>query len=241
MKNVKKIVAAAILCAGMLSPVSASAFNIKDLLGDNAISNIVEGVLTKTDISVADMAGTWVIDSPAVAFKSDNALAKAGGVAAAGVIESKIQPYYEKYGLTGGEITINNDGTFSMKLKGMTLGGTITKLNDGNFEFAFTALGITITKLTTYVQKAPSSLSIMFDATKLKTLLTYVAKLSGNSLAGTVSGLLDQYDGLCIGFGMKQTTAAPSRTPSGDNTSDSIQSGGSGIGNLINILKNGKK
>lgn len=43
----------------------------------------------------------------------------------------------------------------------------------------------------------------MFDASKLKSLISMVAGLTGNSLASTAGKLLDSYEGLCVGFAFK--------------------------------------
>ncbi|MCM1152032.1 MAG: DUF4923 family protein [Muribaculum sp.] len=228
--NKKFLVAVGMSLVASMAAFDASAWDVKDLLGgngSNAVTNILEGVLTKTNISVSDMAGVWTIEGSAVSFKSENALAKAGGVAAAGVIESKLDPYYKQYGLTGGTITINSDGSFQMTVKKMNLSGIITKNNDGSFEFNFKAFGsISIGSLTTYVQQPPQKLEIMFDATKLKALVTTIANISGMNMAQTAAKLLDSYDGLCVGFELSKTGSV---TNSNGNTSN-------GHGTLMNIF-----
>ncbi|MDE6295937.1 MAG: DUF4923 family protein, partial [Muribaculaceae bacterium] len=127
----KKMLRFSVLLAVMavLVPFSANAIDIKDILGGagGTVGNLIEGVFTKTNLQVSDMVGEWTIDGSAVTFKSDNLLKKAGGVAAAAAIEAKLDPYYKQYGLTGGTITINNDSTFKLTVKKMTLSGTISK------------------------------------------------------------------------------------------------------------------
>lgn len=170
----------------------------------SALGGLVDGIFTQSDITVAQMAGTWTATGSAVTFQSDNFLKKAGGSAVAGTIESKLNPYYQKYGLTGSTLVIQSDGSFQLKVKGITLKGTITKLQDGNFQFTFTPFGnVSIGSLKTYVEKTPSGLDVMFDATKLKNLLSTVAGFTGNSLANTAASVLDSYEGLCVGFAYK--------------------------------------
>ncbi len=234
----------------VLFPLDSSAFNIKDLLKNNGdvVSGIIDGVLTRSNISISDMAGSWTVEGSAVSFKSENALAKAGGIAAASAVESKINPYFKQYGLTGGTMTISEDGNFSMGVKGINLSGTIEKKGeDGTFEFNFKALGMKITSLTAYVEKSPSALKIMFDATKLKTLLQAVAKFSGSQLTQSAVSLLDQYDGLCVGFSMNGTgnsstvpsILSPSKDSDNNSNSDNSEStqSGNGLGSLFDILK----
>lgn len=232
----KKLIAFTVLSLSMMCANSAYAIDIKDLLG--MAGEVVEGVLTKTDITVEDMAGVWTVEGSAVSFKSDNALAKAGGIAAAAAIEQKLDPYYERYGLTGGEFTINADGTFTLALKRMTLSGTVVKNEkDGTFDFKFSALGsIPVGSLTAYVQKPVNKLEIMFDATKLKTLISVVAKYSGMSMAKTASSLLDSYDGLCVGFSMSKTGEVKSATGTGTKSDTSTDSDSS-TPSLFDLLK----
>lgn len=199
----KKIIMMAVAIAALLMPASAGAFNLKDLLGKagSAAEGLVDGLLTQTDITVEQMAGTWTASGSAVSFQSENALKKAGGSAITKTIEDKIDPYYNKYGLTGSTLTISSDGSFEWKVKGVTLKGKVSKRSDGNFDFTFTPFGnIKLGSVKTYVEKPASGLDIMFDAKKLKNILSAVAGFTGNSLASTASSLLDSYDGLCIGF-----------------------------------------
>lgn len=209
----KSIIAAVMAIAAVAAP-SANAWDLKDLLGGDAgstIGNIIEGVLTKKNLEVKDLAGTWKATGSAVTFKSDNFLQQAGGIAGAAAIETKLNPYFEKYGLTGAEMAIAEDGQMTLKIKKMTLKGLIVKgAEEGTFEFDFSAFGaIKIASLTAYVEKSPSSLNVMFDATKLKQFISVIANISGMQLAKTVSTLLDSYDGACIGFKMVSIGDAP--------------------------------
>lgn len=267
MKNIKLLAALFLGAASVLAPVSASAWDPSDLgkLGNilgagksgsnsdnnksdgNILSNLIEGVFTKSDISVDDMAGVWTVNGSAVAFKSDNALAKAGGVAAAAAMESKLNPYYTRYGLNGGTLTINRDSTFTMKLKKMTLSGTVSRKSDGNFAFNFKVFKkINLGSVTAYVQQTGSKkLKVMFDATFIKKLFSAVAGLSDQSLFKGISSLLDKYDGVCIGFALDKTgevagtpaSASPS-TPSDSvstpsNNSDAKDKAKQALGNIL--------
>lgn len=189
---------------------TAGAWDIKDVLGGSnvgeSVADFVEGVFTKTDLQVSDIAGTWTSDGSAVSFKSDNMLKKAGGVAAATALESKLDPYYKKYGLTGAVITITTDGKFTIQVKKLKLSGTVERNDDGSFEFKFKMTdSVKLGSLTTYVQKSGSKMDIMFDATKMKKLVSSVAGLTGNNMVKTFSSLLDSYDGLCVGFSTKKS------------------------------------
>lgn len=224
----KKIFLAVAMVAAV-SGTGAYAIDLKGLLGNagGAVSNVVDGLLTQSDISVEQMAGNWTASGPAVTFQSENFLKKAGGAAVAGTIESKLDPYYQQYGLTGSTLTIETDGTFTLKVKGISIKGNITKREDGFFDFNFTPFGnFKLGSIKAYVEKPMSGLNVMFDATKLKNLMSAVAGFTGNSLASTAGSLLDSYEGLCVGFAYTGESTAP----------------GSGAGDVLNkgvgILKN---
>lgn len=236
--RMKNLVVPVALGAALLAGVAgASAWDIKDVLGGvgnigDTVGNLVEGVFTKSDLTVADIAGEYVTDGSAVSFKSDNLLKKAGGVAAAAAIETKINPYYEQLGLNDAEMTINTDGTFTLKAKRLTLGGTMESNGDGTFEVVFKAFGkVSLGSMTAFVQKSGNHVDIMFDATKLKTLVSAIAKITGIQMAKTAASVLDSYDGLCLGFGMDRKSDG--KTPSTGGAKEAV-------GSILDVLKGGK-
>jgi len=205
--NVKYIAAGA-LCLTL--SLNAQAFDLKEMLGklggSDVITNMIDGVFTTSNIEVKDLAGQWTSSGSAVSFKSENLLKKAGGIAAAAKIESELDPYFKQFGLTGTVFIIQENGQFEMKVKKMTLKGDITKDKDGNFTFAFKALGKkNIGNITAYISKSLSSMNIMFDAGKLQSLMNTLASFTNNKLAKSVSTVLNSYDGLCVGFKLNKT------------------------------------
>lgn len=213
MKLIKKLALIIALVIGCTNMTNAQ--SLGDLLGKlkggntaNTITNIVEGVLSKSDLTVNDLVGNWKSTGPAVSFKGDNFLKKAGGAAASATIESKLQPYFNQFGLSGATLTVNEDGTFELAIKMLKLSGTIEEAagdEKGAFVFNFKAAGkINLGKITAYVQKTSSSMDVMFDATKLMRIVEAVAKYSNISMAKTLSSLLSSYDGLCVGFKMSK-------------------------------------
>ncbi len=185
---------------------SSKAQGLGDILGGglgNTLGNIIEGVFSSSNITIVDMEGEWTSTGPAVCFQGEGFLKKAGGIAAAAAVETKLAPYYEQYGLNNATLTVNADGTFTLACKMIKLNGTITQAagaEPGVFEFNFTALGIKLATVTTYVEKTSRSMDVMFDATKLKKLLTAVSQFSGIKVVQALSSILDSYDGLCVGF-----------------------------------------
>ena len=198
--------------------------DLKDILGGagGALSNIVEGVFTKTDLTVEDIAGEWTSTGSAVSFQSDNFLKKAGGSAAAGAVESKLDEYYSKFGLTGATLDIDKEGNFTLTIKKLPLKGTLSVKDKGIFHFVFNAGGMMkLGSMTAYVEKTPTGLNVMFDADKIKKIMTLAATLSGSKMVSTADKLLKEYDGICIGFKMKGQSASTDGSSSGSSTTDS--------------------
>jgi hypothetical protein len=214
----------AVLAALFFAPNTASAFDWSSLLGgsttSSTITNLIEGVFSKSDLDVSDLAGQWTIDGSAVSFQSDNLLQKAGGLAAASAIEAKIDPYMEQYGLVGAVMVIQTDGSFEIQMSKGTIKGTIVKSSSStsNFTFNITVLGKSISSVPAYVQKSSSSLDLMFDSNKLKSILSTVGKLVNSSLASSALSILNSYEGLYVGFGMHQTGTVSTTTTTGTTT-----------------------
>ena len=240
-----------ILTVGIsVTSIGANAQGLGDILSglgsgnaEDMIGNVLNGVFSSSNITVADIVGNYVSEGPAVTFKSDNFLQKAGGIAGAATLESKLKPYYEQYGLTGLTLEIDPDANFNMQVKGVKLSGTITQNEgDGTFLFNLKALGVNIGSFTAYIEKSLNSLNVMFDANKLMQILSTVAKFTGNSIASSLGSLLDSYDGACIGFRMSKTGSAEnssSDSPQASPSSDS--SPASGVGGLLDLLNKKKK
>lgn len=170
-------------------------------LGD-ILGGVVGGLLSTDKVDVKNMVGTWTYSSPAVCFKSDNFLQKAGGSAVAGTIESKLAPYYKTAGLNKMVLTINEDKSFTMQSGKITARGTIETDGQGDVYFNFKALGkIPAGKMKAYVtMTAGKQMSLMFDVTKLVKIVEMVGNVSGSTAVKGVSDLLKSYDGVCAGF-----------------------------------------
>ena len=187
---------------GLTGSSSSSSSSSGSSLGD-ALTGLVSGLLSTDKVTPADMVGTWKYSAPAVCFQSDNFLQKAGGSAAAGVIENKLAPYYKKFGFNKLQLTIDEEKNFSMNLGIIPLKGTVDADGNGNVYFNFTALGtVSLGKMKAYVNMGAgkSSMELMFDVSQLMKIIKAVASVSGSSTISTVSDLLNSYDGICAGF-----------------------------------------
>lgn len=217
---VKKIMLALSL-AIILPAINASAWDLKDLKGvlgggsgnsaANTVGSILSGLLTSENLTVKDLAGSWAYNSPAVTFKSDNLLQKAGGTAAASALEQKLAPYYKTAGIDNMRMIINTDSTFTLTVRRMNLSGTIETIESAksgaetakhNFVFRFKALkAINIGAMNAYVTKSPQGqLNLMFDVTKLVTLVEKIGSVTNNATVNGAVSLLKSYDGVCAGF-----------------------------------------
>lgn len=170
--------------------------------------------LGNSKASVQQLAGTWNYVKPAVAFKSDNFLLKAGGAAAATTVEKKIEPYYQKIGLTSLQLVINTDSTFTFTAKKAKLSGTIKcDAASGNYEFSFKAFNkIPVGSMTAYIQLTGSKMELTFDVSKLMKIMESVGSISGSSALKGASGLLNKYDGMTAGFELNRTSKATATT-----------------------------
>lgn len=199
---------------------SQAQFNLGDLLnnlgngsGDgigDAIQGVLGGVLSTDKLQMTDLNGTWNYDKPAVCFKSENLLQKAGGAAVASTIEGKLQPYYKMTGLDKVVFTVEPDSTFVFKVRSMQLRGTVELLSDSesnsNMVLHFQAFKkVNLGSINCYVVKnsANNSLDLMFDMSKLITIAEKVSSLANSSKISAVVNLLKSYDGLCAGFELK--------------------------------------
>lgn len=197
---------------------SASAFDIKGALkglgsGDKTtvegIAGALGSVLSTDKIDLKSITGTWNYSAPAVTFKSDNLLKKAGGAAASKMITDKLAPIYKTTGIDKLTLKIEETGNFEMKVRGITLKGVIKPVTDensqANFTFSFQAAGKDISTVNAYVQKSVTgTMSLTFDVSKLIDIVENVSKVSGNSTIKTLSSALSSYDGLCAGFELKK-------------------------------------
>lgn len=222
----------ALILAMMSMTMRAYAFDLKDLFNKDTLTDMLEGVLSKTDLEVQDLAGEWTTTGSAVTFQTEDLLSKAGGTATASAIEQQINPYFQKYGLTGAVFTIEESGNFTLKVKNKTITGQFTKEEDNTFTMSLNLLGSNnICNVKTYIQKTSSSMDIMFDASKLQTLVTSIASVTNIATLKTISSMLNSYEGICIGFTLDKT----------GNVSTESSSSGSDLMDLFNGGKSSDK
>ena len=177
--------------------------------GSNSSSNagsIINGILNNVigsgTFKQADLCHTWKYSKPGCAFTSENLLAKAGGEIVASKVENKLEGYYKKFGFSSSNtyFTFNTDGTFSAKIDGKAWNGTYT-FDEKTHAIQLKGLLLSASGFAT---RTTNGISLLFEQKKLLTLVKTLSKLNltGSTTMSAVSSIVDNYDGVRMGFEM---------------------------------------
>lgn len=186
----------ALLCA---VSVQGNAQSLKDIL-----SGVAKAVVGDKITTEASLIGTWDYVGPDCQLKGDDILKNIGGETAGEEVEKKMAPIYEKAGLNTIQYTFNEDNTCSYTIKG--------KKVEGTYEFDAEAKTVTIKagklgiKTTAHIVTLGSNMSFVYDADKILSVVkTITGAASGlNASASTVNKLLEQFNGMMVGFELKK-------------------------------------
>lgn len=171
--------------------------------GSSIINGILNNVIGSATFSQADLcAHTWKYCKPGCAFTSENLLAKAGGEIAASKIEEDLSKYYSKFGFSKSNtyFTFKTDGTFAAKIDGKSWNGTYT-FDEKTHAIQLKGLLLSASGFAT---PTTNGISLLFEQKKLLTLIKTLSKLNltGSTTMSAVSSIVDNYDGVRIGFEM---------------------------------------
>ncbi len=171
--------------------------------GSSIISGILNNVIGSATFSQADLcAHTWKYSKPGCAFTSENLLAKAGGEIAASKIEEDLSKYYSKFGFSKSNtyFTFKTDGTFAAKIDGKSWNGTYT-FDEKTHAIQLKGLLLSASGFAT---RTTNGISLLFEQKKLLILVKTLSKLNltGSTTMSAVSSIVDNYDGVRIGFEM---------------------------------------
>lgn len=171
--------------------------------GSSIINGILNNVIGSATFSQADLcAHTWKYSKPGCAFTSENLLAKAGGEIAASKIEEDLSKYYSKFGFSKSNtyFTFKTDGTFAAKIDGKSWNGTYTFDEKAH---AIQLKGLLLSA-SGFATRTANGISLLFEQKKLLTLVKTLSKLNltGSTTMSAVSSIVDNYDGVRIGFEM---------------------------------------
>ena len=192
----KLICIMALLCA---VAVQADAQSLKDIL-----SGAVKQVVGDKATTETSLIGTWTYVGPDCQLKGDDLLKNIGGDAAGVEVEKKMEPIYEKAGLNTIQYTFNEDKTCSYTIKG--------KKVEGTYVFDPEAKTITIqagrlkVKTVAHVVTLGSNMSFVFDANKIFSVVKTITGVTSNlnASASAINKLLEQFDGMMVGFELKK-------------------------------------
>ena len=171
--------------------------------GSSIINGILNNVIGSATFSQADLcAHTWKYSKPGCAFTSENLLAKAGGEIAASKIEEDLSKYYSKFGFSQSNtyFTFKTDGTFAAKIDGKSWNGTYT-FDEKTHAIQLKGLLLSASGFAT---RTTNGISLLFEQKKLLTLVKTLSKLNltGSTTMSAVSSIVDNYDGVRVGFEM---------------------------------------
>lgn len=171
--------------------------------GSSIINGILNNVIGSATFSQADLcAHTWKYSKPGCAFTSENLLAKAGGEIAASKIEEDLSKYYSKFGFSKSNtyFTFKTDGTFAAKIDGKSWNGTYT-FDEKTYAIQLKGLLLSASGFAT---RTTNGISLLFEQKKLLTLVKTLSKLNltGSTTMSAVSSIVDNYDGVRVGFEM---------------------------------------
>ena len=171
--------------------------------GSSIINGILNNVIGSATFSQADLcAHTWKYSKPGCAFTSENLLAKAGGEIAANKIEEDLSKYYNKFGFSKSNtyFTFKTDGTFAAKIDGKSWNGTYT-FDEKTHAIQLKGL---LLSMSGFATRTTNGISLLFEQKKLLTLIKTLSKLNltGSTTMSAVSSIVDNYDGVRIGFEM---------------------------------------
>ena len=192
----KLICIMALLCA---VSVQADAQSLKDIL-----SGAVKQVVGDKATTETSLIGTWTYVGPDCQLKGDDLLKNIGGDAAGVEVEKKMESIYEKAGLNTIQYTFNEDKTCSYTIKGKKVEGTY--VFDPEAKIITIQAGRLKVKTVAHVVTLGSNMSFVFDANKIFSVVKTItgATSSLNASASAINKLLEEFDGMMVGFELKK-------------------------------------
>lgn len=179
---------------------TVSAQNLLDALKGAATELIDEATGGKA--TEAMLPGTWTYSSPALRLVSDNKLADVAASTVTEGIETKLATLYQTVGIKAGacSYTFNSDGTFTSVMGKQNLSGTYTyDAASRRIELTFSTKLLNLGTMKGYAYLSGTTLDLVFDCTKLMTMLTKLGSKSAK--LSSLTAIIENYDGMMVGFG----------------------------------------
>ena len=195
--------------SGLLNAIGGNSANGSEDAISSAISNIIGNVIaSNTQLTVANLEGTWNYVAPACKFLSEDFLKSAGGEVVASQLSEKIAPYYSKIGINTESFNFKFDaeGAFVMTFNKLPLSGTASQTEENAvFNLEFIKIGTTALATTpAYFEVVGDKMVVLFEIEKFVNLFRSVVNKLGINSLNTVFELVDSYDGILIGFELKK-------------------------------------
>ena len=201
MKKLYFVIPAALLFFPM-NPVSGQ--SLKDLFNKESVKDIVGTVVESLDIIPENIEGEWSYSGTAVKLTGDNMLTNAASTLVTGQVEDRMNGYLEQIGIREGTFryVFNADNTFSTYFGKLTFSGTYSFLPDEDsivLDYGKSGRlgGVT---LKAGVTVRPETMELLFNADKILEFIGKISSSTGDSKFGILSSLVNQYDGMKIGF-----------------------------------------
>ena len=175
--------------------------SLEDLLKSESAKKMLNTVKEKT--GVKSIEGTWQYEGAACQFKSDDLLQKAGGIAMAEGMKTKLEAAYAKAGIVSGKLsyTFSADSTFTSQFGQKTFKGTYSyNASTGILTLNYYSLF----RMEASVVKTLKGISTLYDADRLLKFVTLLSGISKSSTLAAVGKVAAQYDGMRLGFELKK-------------------------------------
>ena len=216
MKKIAILVVMAVLSIGTANAQSFLSNIVGKLTGSsstetssttNLVTNVLGSLLgNSVTLSKSTVQGTWTYTGTSCVLESDNALAQIGGTVATTKIEDKMNGYLSKVGVKKGKcsFTFAENDTCTFKVGNRELKGRYT-VDGENKKIQFSFLYDRFTA-TAHVAYNVTSLSIVFNADKMLTLVQKVAPTAASYSAtlATLSTMLENYKGMMLGMKLEK-------------------------------------
>jgi len=180
------------------SSIKAQNISIGDILNSKTLGGIADAVTGSSTTSL-DITGTWKYKGTSCALQSEDVVKKIGAAVATSAMEKKMDSQCSKVGIKAGacNFTFNKDGSFITTVGKKSYYGTYTfDKSNGSMVLNY----LQLMNMNATVAANGSDISLLFEASKLMKLLSYLSKASTKSSIKTISALLNQYDGAKVGF-----------------------------------------
>lgn len=161
----------------------------------NILSSVLGGSAKPTQQQII---GSWTYSQPGCAFTSEKLLAQAGGEVVAAEIKTKLQPTYQKLGVKSSNtsLVLKEDKTFAASFAGKSFSGTYT-FDESSSKITLQGM---LLNINGYMKRNSDGVALLFESSKLLTLLQTISALSGNTSIQAVGEISKSYDGLRLGF-----------------------------------------